>query len=401
MAYRVFRTVETIRGVYYLQRTIDHEGRDYRVFVVGGRVLGAIERRADGWRTNIARGGQAARRPGCRRRGRRSRSAPRRRWAPNTRAWICSRRGTGPAYVLEVNGIPGWQGLQEATGIDVAGALVDHLARRGRDRRARSPRRRSSPACSRSARPSRGTSRPARAFSRHAIRGLPGQRGGDRPGDGGAPATGRSAQPSARRSRPRRRWTRSNTNLGIVLLLAPLARAACPGRAARCATGWRAVLEETTRRGRRGGLRRDPRARARAAWARRSAEDVAAAPTVTLREAMALAAERDAIAREYTTAFALTFEVGAPALPRRATTRASLDRRDGRVLSGAARRGPRHPHRPEARPRGGGARSRRRAREVVAAGATGSAGGPRGAGGLRRASCAIRGTPATRAPPPI
>jgi glutathione synthase/RimK-type ligase-like ATP-grasp enzyme len=33
--------------------------------------------------------------------------------------------------VLEVNGIPGWQGLQEATGIDVAGTLVDHLARRG------------------------------------------------------------------------------------------------------------------------------------------------------------------------------------------------------------------------------------------------------------------------------
>ena len=59
MAYRVFRTVETIRGVYYLQRTVDHEGRDYRVFVVDGRVLGAIERRADGWRTNIARGGQA------------------------------------------------------------------------------------------------------------------------------------------------------------------------------------------------------------------------------------------------------------------------------------------------------------------------------------------------------
>jgi glutathione synthase/RimK-type ligase-like ATP-grasp enzyme len=25
--------------------------------------------------------------------------------------------------VLEVNGIPGWQGLQQATGIDVAGAI--------------------------------------------------------------------------------------------------------------------------------------------------------------------------------------------------------------------------------------------------------------------------------------
>jgi glutathione synthase/RimK-type ligase-like ATP-grasp enzyme len=33
----------------------------------------------------------------------------------------------GRLFVLEVNGIPGWQGLQEATGVDVAGAIVDHL----------------------------------------------------------------------------------------------------------------------------------------------------------------------------------------------------------------------------------------------------------------------------------
>jgi ribosomal protein S6--L-glutamate ligase len=28
-------------------------------------------------------------------------------------------------YVLELNGIPGWHGLQAATGVDVAGALVE------------------------------------------------------------------------------------------------------------------------------------------------------------------------------------------------------------------------------------------------------------------------------------
>jgi RimK family alpha-L-glutamate ligase len=130
MAYRVFRTVEMIRGVYYLQRTVDHEGRDYRVFVVGGGVLGAIERRADGWRTNIARGGEAA-----------SARLPEA-WASlAVRAAVAVgaeyagvdllRGRDGTTYVLEVNGIPGWQGLQEATGIDVAGALVDHVARPG------------------------------------------------------------------------------------------------------------------------------------------------------------------------------------------------------------------------------------------------------------------------------
>jgi triphosphoribosyl-dephospho-CoA synthase len=108
------------------------------------------------------------------------------------------------------------------------------------------------------------------------------------------------------------RWARSNTNLGIVLLLAPLARAAVrTGGDLR--SRLTAVLEETTiadaadayiaiRRARPGGL------------GAASAEDVSGAPTVTLRDAMALAAERDAVAREYTTRFALTFEVGAPAL---------------------------------------------------------------------------------------
>ncbi|HEY7505412.1 MAG TPA: triphosphoribosyl-dephospho-CoA synthase [Gemmatimonadales bacterium] len=108
------------------------------------------------------------------------------------------------------------------------------------------------------------------------------------------------------------RWTRSNTNLGIVLLLAPLARAAAR-RGGDLRTRLAAVLEETTvadaadayaaiRRARPGGL------------GAASAEDVSAAPTVTLRQAMALAAERDAVAREYTNDFSLTFEVGAPAL---------------------------------------------------------------------------------------
>jgi triphosphoribosyl-dephospho-CoA synthase len=108
------------------------------------------------------------------------------------------------------------------------------------------------------------------------------------------------------------RWTRSNTNLGIVLLLAPLARAALrePGTL-RDRVG--RVLAETTvedavevyaaiRQARPGGLGRS------------AAEDVASRPTVTLREAMGLAAERDVVAQEYVTTFARTFETGVPAL---------------------------------------------------------------------------------------
>ncbi|HEU5305346.1 MAG TPA: RimK family alpha-L-glutamate ligase [Gemmatimonadales bacterium] len=131
MAYRVFKTIERIRGVYYLQRAIDHEGADIRVFVVNGRVLGAIERRSNGWRTNLARGGTA-----------RSVLLPDEWSALAVRAvaavgadyaGVDLLAGTdGTVYVLEVNGIPGWRGLQEATGLDVAGRLIDSLAPRPR-----------------------------------------------------------------------------------------------------------------------------------------------------------------------------------------------------------------------------------------------------------------------------
>src|SRR5262245_15500917 len=61
MAFRVFRTLEQLSAVFYVQRAIEHDGRDIRAFVVEGRVIAAIERRAPGgdWRTNVARGGSA------------------------------------------------------------------------------------------------------------------------------------------------------------------------------------------------------------------------------------------------------------------------------------------------------------------------------------------------------
>jgi RimK family alpha-L-glutamate ligase len=139
-AFRVLRSLEQVRPVFYVQRAIDHGGRDVRVFVVGGRVLGAIERwAAEGeWRTNVARGGSV--RP--------FRLPPE--WetlALGAAAAVGadyagvdllpSRDGT--VFVLEVNAIPGWQGLQRATGLDVAGAIVEHLERRVVEHTAHNP----------------------------------------------------------------------------------------------------------------------------------------------------------------------------------------------------------------------------------------------------------------------
>jgi RimK family alpha-L-glutamate ligase len=131
VAYRVVRSLEQIRAVFYVQRVIDHGGRDIRAFVVGGRVLAAVERLvpAGEWRTNVSRGGVA--RPIV--------LSPE--WAQlaidAAAAVGADYAGVdllpardGSIYVLEVNGIPGWSGLQRATGVDVAGAIVAQLEAR-------------------------------------------------------------------------------------------------------------------------------------------------------------------------------------------------------------------------------------------------------------------------------
>jgi triphosphoribosyl-dephospho-CoA synthase len=103
----------------------------------------------------------------------------------------------------------------------------------------------------------------------------------------------------------------ANTNLGIALLLAPLARAAREGGPLRRRLG--DVLH---------ALSLDDARAAYAAIRLAGAggldepveHDVRDEPRVTLREAMAAAAERDTIASEYVTDYAVTFDLGLPAL---------------------------------------------------------------------------------------
>jgi RimK family alpha-L-glutamate ligase len=128
IAFRVLRPLEQAQAVFYLQRAVDHGGRDIRAFIIGGRVVGAIERQAPGgdWRTNVARGGSATPLE-----------------LPAAWALLALRAAAavgadyagvdllpardGTVFVLEVNAIPGWQGLQRATGLDLATAIVEHL----------------------------------------------------------------------------------------------------------------------------------------------------------------------------------------------------------------------------------------------------------------------------------
>ena len=120
------------------------------------------------------------------------------------------------------------------------------------------------------------------------------------------------------------RWTRSNTNLGIVLLLAPLARAALqlgsdpgagPESDPNLQSAARRVLDQTTVDDAR-AVYAAIRLAAPGGLGRADEQDVAGEPTMTLLEVMRLAARRDGIAREYETGFLTTFGTGAPALHR-------------------------------------------------------------------------------------
>jgi triphosphoribosyl-dephospho-CoA synthase len=114
--------------------------------------------------------------------------------------------------------------------------------------------------------------------------------------------------------RATRRVAPTNTNLGIALLLAPLARAALLGGAL-----LRERVEEVL-----SALTLDDARAAYAAIREAGAagldepveHDVHAAPTVALRDAMAAGAQRDSVAAEYATGYAVTFELGLPALAR-------------------------------------------------------------------------------------
>lgn len=127
---------DSYAGVFYLQRfvpTASGGGRDWRVFVVGGNPLAAMERRSESWITNRARGGSCrAVEPG--------------REIGQLAAAACAAVGAdyagvdviaapdGALTVLEVNGIPAWRGLQEASGVEIAETLVSDLIDPGRRR---------------------------------------------------------------------------------------------------------------------------------------------------------------------------------------------------------------------------------------------------------------------------
>jgi len=127
-AYRVLRAWELNRYVFYIQEYVPHFEKDIRAFVVGDRVVASMLRTGTGWKTNYSKGARVE--PVAL-------SADMEALAlESVRLLELDYAGVdllpaedGRTYVIEVNSIPGWRGLQRTTDIPIADRILDHVLR--------------------------------------------------------------------------------------------------------------------------------------------------------------------------------------------------------------------------------------------------------------------------------
>ncbi len=119
-------------GVYYLQRRVVAGGagfHDHRLLIVDGALAGAMTRRSEDWVTNMRRGARAeALVPDAEMVAVAVRAAAA--VGADCAGVDLLRDCEGRLWVLEVNSMPGWRGLQGVVGNRIAGCVAAGLLRR-------------------------------------------------------------------------------------------------------------------------------------------------------------------------------------------------------------------------------------------------------------------------------
>lgn len=116
-----------VDGVYYLQRFIDtgETSHDYRAFVVNHQVVAMMKRSGQGWLNNVAQGAK------CTQIEDQAIASLALDAAKALQVDYCGidiiKDIHGKLWVIEVNGIPAWRGLQAVCNADIAQRLVDDL----------------------------------------------------------------------------------------------------------------------------------------------------------------------------------------------------------------------------------------------------------------------------------
>ena len=132
LALRAFKMLAPLGAVLYLQRYVPHEHCDYRLLVIGERVLGIQRRNPLDWRTNLSRGAEAL--PLVVDDGLRESAllAARAIGAPLVGVDLLP-GSDGVLYALEVNAVPGWKGAATALEVDVAALILEYIERRSHE----------------------------------------------------------------------------------------------------------------------------------------------------------------------------------------------------------------------------------------------------------------------------
>lgn len=130
VAERIFRALEFHHQVIYIQEYIPHGNYDLRLFVLGNRVIAAMRRVAEKWKTNISLGAtpvpykptkevedlaiRASEVIGC-----------------EVSGVDILESSKGP-LIIELNSQPGWMGLQTVTDFNIAEEIVNYVIKRMR-----------------------------------------------------------------------------------------------------------------------------------------------------------------------------------------------------------------------------------------------------------------------------
>ncbi|WOO43444.1 RimK family alpha-L-glutamate ligase [Rubellicoccus peritrichatus] len=129
IAKAIVETLHSTNQQVLLQKFVaESKGKDVRAFVIGDHVVAAIRRTAQGqeFRSNVHRGGKAEAIELQPEYARAAVSA-----AQIMGLHICGvdmLEGANGPQVMEVNSSPGLEGIEGATGLDVAGAIIDYIA---------------------------------------------------------------------------------------------------------------------------------------------------------------------------------------------------------------------------------------------------------------------------------
>ncbi len=129
VAEAIIETLQSTQQNVLIQQFIsESRGRDIRALVVGDRVVGAMRRSAQGdeFRSNVHRGGSVEPlklEPAY------EQTAIRAAQIMGLKiAGVDMLEGKDGPLVMEVNSSPGLEGIEKATGLDIAGSIIDYIA---------------------------------------------------------------------------------------------------------------------------------------------------------------------------------------------------------------------------------------------------------------------------------